>query len=175
MGVLSALDSPGLVGYPPTMQTDACLRFSVMGHQSAFVAFNHCEAAKSLLARLTGRATKGRVARKTWLNGPMRDIVLLAALPLMSRRLPLTSLGIAMTSRCAEPRFGRNLGRSLDVVLLWPFAFGNLVRVGTFAGLQVRGTTRCDELKGLQVGTLAVRVAMTSRCAEPRFGRNLGR
>ena len=53
LDVLPALSHPGQVG-------DACLGYSVTGRQSAPVALKRCVSAKSVIARVAGRASKGR-------------------------------------------------------------------------------------------------------------------
>ena len=46
------------------MRADLCRGYSARGRQSASVAFCHCEAAKSRLARIVARAPKGHEAPK---------------------------------------------------------------------------------------------------------------
>ena len=63
-GALSILSRPEQVGYRPTMRADACLGCSFLGYRSVSVAPKQCEASKSLLARLVGRASEGREGTK---------------------------------------------------------------------------------------------------------------
>ena len=63
VGVREVLDvpsPPGEVGYQASMNTDACLRYSEMGHQSSVTPFESCGAHRSVLTRLMGQASKGR-------------------------------------------------------------------------------------------------------------------
>ena len=58
------MSSPGQVGYPAFMNTDAILRHSVKGYQSAALAFQSCDARRSLLVCLEGKATRGHPGGK---------------------------------------------------------------------------------------------------------------
>ena len=48
------------MGYPASMNTDACLGISVMAHQSWGIVYGHCEAWQSTFVRIEGRLSKGR-------------------------------------------------------------------------------------------------------------------
>ena len=61
--IVQILGNPDQVGYPASMNTDACLGYSVMGYQSWDVVYDHCEAWKWTLVRLEGRLSKGRDAK----------------------------------------------------------------------------------------------------------------
>ena len=63
--VISFAVAPGLVGFPPTMNTKGSLGHSVMTYQSSWVAFNYCEAGRSIRVRIGGRASKRRDASES--------------------------------------------------------------------------------------------------------------
>ena len=47
------------MGYPASMNTNACLGFSVTAYQSWGVARDHCDTYQSTLVRIEGRLFKG--------------------------------------------------------------------------------------------------------------------
>ena len=47
-----------LMGHPASMNTGACLGFSVAANQSWDIAYDHCKASKSILARMERVATE---------------------------------------------------------------------------------------------------------------------
>ena len=57
--IVQVLGNPDQVGYPASMDADACLGYSVTGYQSWDVFYDHCEAWKRTLVRLEGRLPKG--------------------------------------------------------------------------------------------------------------------
>ena len=58
--VMQLLENPLQVGYPASMDTDACLSFSVAAYQSQDIAHGHCEAYLSTLFRIEGRLSNCR-------------------------------------------------------------------------------------------------------------------
>ena len=60
--IIQILGNPLRIGYPASMNADACLGYCVMGYQSWDVVYDHCEAWKSTPARLEGRLSNGHVA-----------------------------------------------------------------------------------------------------------------
>ena len=60
--VLRLLRANGQFGFPPSTQTDTCLRFRRMGRQSSEVAINHCDAPWRILFRLEGLIARGHDA-----------------------------------------------------------------------------------------------------------------
>ena len=63
--IIQFLGNSSQIGYPATMNTDACLGYSVMGHRSCDVVYDRCEAWMSILVRLEGRLSKGHVTEAT--------------------------------------------------------------------------------------------------------------
>ena len=64
--MVKVLRSPGQVGNPPNVATDARLGYSAMAYQAAEVVFGRCEGLGSLLARSAGTCARG-------LQGSKRD------------------------------------------------------------------------------------------------------
>ena len=58
----SLVGTPGLVGIPPTVNTDSPLGYSAPAAHSSRIAMNHCEANKSILVRSGVGASQGRDA-----------------------------------------------------------------------------------------------------------------
>ena len=61
--ITQVLGNPQQVGYPASMNADACSGCSVMGHQSWGAVYGHCGAWKSTLARSEGRLSRGFEAK----------------------------------------------------------------------------------------------------------------
>ena len=57
--ILQVSSSPGNVVYPASINTDASPGYAAMSHRSAGLAFESCDAQRSLLASLQGEATGG--------------------------------------------------------------------------------------------------------------------
>ena len=57
--IIQILDNPLQMGYPASVNTDACLVSSVIAFQSGDIAHGHCKAYLSTLARIEGRLSKG--------------------------------------------------------------------------------------------------------------------
>ena len=67
VGVREILYAPlvsGQVGYPLSMNTDACLGFSAMGYQSSDLTFTSRDDNRGFLARYVGHFSKGRSGAK---------------------------------------------------------------------------------------------------------------
>ena len=60
--ITNLLQNPQRLGYPSTMNADACLGFSVYSYQSWGIAYGLCEAGLFNLARLPGPISMGRDA-----------------------------------------------------------------------------------------------------------------
>ena len=60
--IIRILENPVQIGYPASMDTDACLGYPAMGHQSWDVVYGHCAARKTTLVRLEGRLSTGHDA-----------------------------------------------------------------------------------------------------------------
>ena len=61
---LGFLRARGQLGFPASMQTDACLGFCVMGRQSWDTARDHCDVFPYILIRIVGPVAKGRDRRQ---------------------------------------------------------------------------------------------------------------
>ena len=62
--VMEVLRSPGQVGYPPSVATDARLGSPVTAYQSAEVLLGRCEGQGGILARLAGTCARARQGSK---------------------------------------------------------------------------------------------------------------
>ena len=60
---IQVLGNPPQIGFPASMDTDACLGYSVMAYQRWGVVFDPCGAWKSTIVRLEGRLSKGDEAK----------------------------------------------------------------------------------------------------------------
>ena len=61
---MGSLETRGQFGCSPPMHTDACLRYSGMGYQSAEIAIDKCDAGKLALVHSGGAGCNGHGARK---------------------------------------------------------------------------------------------------------------
>ena len=57
--ILDVLSAPGQVGYPSSMNTDACLGYSAVGYQSSGQAFTPRDVGRNVSVRLMGQSPKG--------------------------------------------------------------------------------------------------------------------
>ena len=62
--ISGALSASGQVGYPPSMNTAACLGCSAMEYPSSEAAFTSCDVGRSVLVRLKGQSSKGHCGAK---------------------------------------------------------------------------------------------------------------
>ena len=61
---MDVLRSPGQVGYPPSVATDAHLGFPVTAYQSAEVLFDRCEGQGRIPVRLVGNCARAHQGSK---------------------------------------------------------------------------------------------------------------